>query len=202
MKPRSQAAPAYRRKRIYVDGEIQGRLAAAMVVMEVALLLLACLYLYHAFGEIIDENLYVIHASESAPLLPRLARELGLVVVVCALVNTVALVAAHHVWARHVRQVLDGMGKRLVRVRALDLRPDPEWRHERHRHRLVELTERWIESERRRIVAVRIAAARLPATLPIDPDGRDAEEALAALKEAAAQLRHGSHAADEQRESG
>ena len=65
----------------------------------------------------------------------------------------------------------------------------------------MDLTEKWIEGERRRMVAVRIATARLPARLPADPKGREAGEALESLREAASQLRHGSHA-DETRDAG
>jgi len=190
-----------RRRRVYVDSDLQGRLVVALVALEVTLLVSAVLYLHHAFGDIIDESLYVIHAADRQPLLPRLAGQLGLLMLVCALINTTALFLAHGVWARHVRKVLDDMRKRLDKVRALDLRPDPAWATERSRHRLVELTERWIESERHRMVAVRIAAARLPSPLPCDPHSREAAEVLDALREAAQELRHGGRDERGQRKS-
>jgi len=187
----SKSRNGRRRRRVYVDGDLQGRLVAALVLLEVTLLLAALAYLHHAFGNIIDDSLYVIHAAERQPLLPRLAAELGLVVLVCGLANTAALFVAHGLWAAHVRSVLADMRKRLDKVRALDLRPDPAWASEARKHRLVELTERWIESERHRMIAVRIAAARLPPKLPEDPAGREAAEVLEALREAADELRHG-----------
>ncbi len=187
----------YRRKRVFVDADIQGRLIVALVVLEVSLLLAACAFLYMRFGAVIDGQLYVIHAADREPLFPALALELVRVVLVCAAANTVALIVAHRIWSRHVRQVLDGMRSRLDRVARLDLRPDPRWRDEPQRHRLIDLTERWIEGERLRMVGLRIATARLPASLPTDPDGREAQEALAALREAASQLRHGSYAEGE-----
>ncbi|MCB1887117.1 MAG: hypothetical protein KDH20_05900 [Rhodocyclaceae bacterium] len=192
-----QVNPRHRRRRVYVDADIQGRLILALVALEVTLLVVACAFLYARFGAVIDQNLYVIHAANREPLLPALIWELARVVLICAAVNTVALVAAHRIWTRHVRHVLDGMRERLDRVATLDLRPDPQWREAPDRHRLIDLTERWIEGERLRMVALRIATARLPASLPSDPDGREAREALEALREAAGQLRHGSHAGND-----
>lgn len=179
-----------RRRRVYIDADLQGRLVVALVALETSLLAAACLYLYYAFGSIIDDNLYVIHAADAAPMLPRMALELAKVVAVCAVVNTVALVVAHRLWARHVRRVLASLRKRLERVRALDLRVDPAWADEREVHRLIDLCDRWVDNERRRMVAVRIAAARLPRPLPAGT-GPEVDDARQALTEAGEHLRRG-----------
>ncbi|MCB1914395.1 MAG: hypothetical protein KDG52_01560 [Rhodocyclaceae bacterium] len=171
----------HRRRQVFVDAQLQGRLALALVVLEAGLLVLACAYLYHAFGEIIDESLYVIHAAERSPLLPRLATALGQTIVVCALANTAALMLADAIWGRHVRKVLAAFRKRLARVRERDLRPDEPCAAAPPRHRLLGLTERWIDSERQRLIAAR-EAARLLATAPTPAS--DALERLEAARRA------------------
>ena len=176
-----KAGHSHRRRRVYVDGQLQGRLVAALVLLEAGLLVLACLYLYHAFGEIIDESLYVIHAVDRRPLLPRLAAALGWTVLVCALVNTAALVVADAIWSSHVRKVLATLRARLASVRALDLRPRPA--EGKPAHRLLALTERWIASERQRLVAAREAATGLISAPESGADTRESlESALRALR--------------------
>jgi len=179
---------APRRRKFYVDGQLQRRLALALVALEVALFAGACAYLYFALVGIVDDNLYVIHAGEREGLLPQMARELGWVALVCGAVNSVALAFTHRLWARHVRGVLGALDQRLARVRALDLRPDPASAGATGAHRLLELCDRWMEAERARVSAIDGALARLPASSRSDPADEAHRDALAALAEAATHL--------------
>ena len=153
------------------------------------MLVLACVYLYHAFGQIIDESLYVIHAADRTPLLPRLGAAFGRTLLVCALVNTVALLVAHAIWSSHVRAVLAALRQRLDRVRARDLRPDTTATAHMPAHRLLTVTEQWIASERQRLAAAREAAVRLTSAPP--PGNTDVPELLDAAHRA---LRRGRRA--------
>lgn len=173
-----------RRRQVYVDAEIQRRIVLALVAIEVLVLALACLMLARSFPKVVAG---ATAASGEAGLLRLLAAEFGRVALYCGIANVLAVLAAHALWARHVRKVLSGFARRLARVRALDLRREPA--RQAATHRLLDLCDRWIEGERRRMLAVRIAAARLPRPLPADPRSHEAAEALAALQEAAALLR-------------
>lgn len=179
---------APRRRKFYVDGALQRRLALALVALEVALFSGACAYLYFALVGIIDDNLYVIHAGAREGLLPQMARELGRVALVCGVINSLALVFTHRLWVRHIRRVLAALDQRLARVRALDLRPDPAPAGATGAHRLLDLCDGWIEAERTRVSAIDNALARLPASLRADPAGEAHRDALAVLAEAAGHL--------------
>lgn len=173
-----------RRRRHTLDGQLHGRLLAAVVSFELALFATAWIYLYHAFAQRIDD------ARDAAAGIPAgLLQEFALVILACCLVNLLVLSIAHHLWAQRVRRMLADLHLRLDRVQALDLRASPGFVEGRPRHRLIELCDRWIEGERRRMLAIRIAAARLPRPLPAEPESSEALDALSALQEAAQQLR-------------
>lgn len=171
-----------RRRRLYLDGQLQGRLLLALVSFETLLFASAWLFLYRSFAG-------SLAAAGELPKASAMAAEMAWVVLVCCLVNALVLTLAHFLWTRRVRRVVAGLEQRLQRIDSLDLRPDPAWNQERCHHRVIDLCDRWIEGERRRMLAVRIAAARLPRPLPTDADSPEAQDALAALQEAARLLR-------------
>lgn len=176
---------APKRRKVYVDERLQGRFMLGLVLLELCLFVAACGYLYCALAEIIENNLYVIHAAEHEALLPQMARELGLVALVCGALNSVALLVAHGLWSRHVSRVLGSLHRRMECVRSLDLRADSSVPAEAASHRLLELCERWIDAERLRIKSINGALARLPLDAP---QTADAQDARAALQEAAGHL--------------
>ena len=173
---------------MYIDSKLQGQLVRALVVLEVSLFAAACFYLYFALAGIIEERLYIIHGADRVDLLPLMLRELGLVVLVCGVINVLAVFIAHGLWVHQIRSVLAQLHLRMERVRQLDLRVAPPGAREATVHRLIDLCDRWIDAERRRMLAVRIAAARLPRPLPLAPASAEGADALAAIEEAAAQL--------------
>lgn len=181
---------ARRRRTFYVDANLQGRLSLALVLLEVGLFVAASTYLYFALAGIIDNNLYVVHAAERQALLPQMLRELGLVVLVCAAANSVALLYTHRLWGRHVARVLGALNRRMERVRSLDLRPDPDAQRDQDAHRLLELCDRWVAAERERIVAINEVLDRLPKNDSTAYRPADALDVADALKQATEQFRH------------
>lgn len=182
----NRPAPTARRRRHFIDTDLQGRLALALVALEVGLFAGACGYLYYALATIIEDQLYIVHAAQREPLLPLMLVELLKVVAVCAAVNSAALFATHRLWGRHVTGVLDTLGGRIARIGAIDLRPHGGPGEARAAHRLIALCDRWIAAEQARLTRVDAALARLPAAI-----GEDREVARAAIDEALRQLRRG-----------
>ncbi len=114
------------RKRYLIDHKLQGVLLVALIILECAMLIAGVIYLYFQFNAHIDANLYVIHRQSQQELLPLLLRELGLVIVVMATVNTLCLFIAHKLWVRHIRQVTNEFTFRLQRINAADFRAIPD----------------------------------------------------------------------------
>lgn len=180
-----------RRRLLFVDRELQGRLLFALLALQLALLAGASSYLGTVFSTALDTASAAGAPVTLAELLPRMLGELALVMLVCIAANACLMHFAHHRWSQRVERVLGRLRERLQRVGELDLREPPPAARDSDGHRLLALCERWIEGERRRMLAVRIAAARLPRPLPGRGAGREAEDALAALREAADALRSG-----------
>ena len=174
-----------RRRRVYVDGHLQGRLALVLILFELALFATAWVYLYSSFSGLLAND----QGATRSALLMTMARDLAVVVLACGALNAAVLLLIHGLWVRHVRSVLASLGRRLERIEAFDLRVDPARADEKEVHRLIDVCDRWIDAERQRMLAVRIAAARLPRPLPAQTRSREAREALAALQDATTQLR-------------
>ena len=151
------------RSRLLVDKSQQGRLLLALVVLETTLLIVAVVYLYQRFSALIDANLVTLHRTTQTALLPELLHQLGWVLLVMGVVNTLALFAAHGLWTRHLSAVIRDFRRRLERIGSLDLRPlkpDTNVSHE-----VLDALEAWREQEQKRLqqVAVLVAAISLEA---------------------------------------
>lgn len=160
------------RRRKLIDARLQGILLVALVVLEVGLLAGATLYLFHQFSVIIDQNLFVIHRSAQRPLLPAFLKEMGTVVMIMSVLNTLALLVAHKLWVRHIQVVTQDFRDRLERIRALDFRAHDD--RAGPRHEVLERLEQWRQAEDRRYAELAGLLAQLPA-----PEGgySDAERA-------------------------
>jgi len=165
-----------RRRRKYVDTRVQGRLLAALLALEVALVLVVLGVLYLRLGAVIDEHIYRVHfsglPSPGAMLLPAVA----VAVLALLAVNCLALLAIEGQWAAQVRAIVSQFGDLARRTGELDfspVAPAPD------AHPAVREMHAWRETLRGRHGAVRAAAARL------DPE-LDANDAAAVARQRAA----------------
>jgi hypothetical protein len=110
-----------RRKRKYLDNNIQGRLMLALIVLESLMVLVALAYLYYRFASIIDENIYRIHKAGELAIYWQLFEEMLLVVVLMSVINLIALFIAHLIWTRHIATVIDCFRRAMYAVGNLSL---------------------------------------------------------------------------------
>ncbi len=129
------------RHRHLIDHKLQGVLLAALVVLECTLLISGVIYLYVQFNAHIDANLYIIHRQSQQELLPLLLKELGLVILVMAAINTLCLIIAHKLWVRHITRVIGEFTLRLQRINDADFRALPG--EHPLRHDLLLRLEQW-----------------------------------------------------------
>jgi len=148
------------RRRKLVDRRLQGGLLIALIALELGMLCAAMLYLYLQFSAAIEANLFTIHRSAQAPLLPAFLKEMALVVVSMGVINTLALLVANHLWVGYIRRVLAAFRTRLERVAALDLGGVPP--AEEPQHEVLTLLERWRRREVGRAARIDQLLARLP----------------------------------------
>lgn len=137
------------RRRHFIDTKLQGRLLVALVLLEVIMLGLATLYLYLRFSAIIDANLFVIHRPAQTELLPEFLAQMGWVVLVMSLVNTLALLAAHALWSGYIKRVVQAFRLRLAQIARLDLRPCQQ--ADTIHHSVIERIESWRVQEQHRL---------------------------------------------------
>ncbi len=137
------------RKRLLIDKHMQGRLLVALVLLETSMLVAAMFYLYQRFSTIVDANLFTIHRSAQVSLLPEFLQQMGWVVLVMSIVNTLALLVAHALWTGLLNQVLQSFRKHLQRIATLDLRPLEE--SEKTAHEVLDGLELWRAQEQLRL---------------------------------------------------
>lgn len=147
------------RRRQFIDARLQGRLLVALVLLEVSMLGLATLYLYLRFDAIIDANLFMIHRSAQTELLPEFLQQMGWVVLVMSVVNTLALLAAHALWIGHIKRVVKAFRLRLARIGELDLRPLPQ--SDTIEHNVIDSIEAWRSHEQQRLQQIHLLLDQL-----------------------------------------
>ncbi len=150
--PNSRLHPPRRRQ--FIDAQLQGRLLAALVLLEVTMLMSATLYLYLRFSAIIDANLFTIHRSSQTELLPEFLAQMGWVVLVMSLVNTLALLAAHTLWVGHIQRVVKAFRLRLEQIGRLDLRSFKK--SGSIEHKVIDSIESWRLQEQQRLQQIHL----------------------------------------------
>ncbi len=142
------------RRRQFIDAQLQGGLLVALVLLEVSMLCLAMLYLYLSFSTLIEANLFTIHSSTQVQLLPEFLKQMGWVVLIMSLVNTLALFIAHAIWGGHIAKVVKAFRSRLQQIGSLDLSPvnQPDTIH----HRVLDFMEQWRAQEQRRLQHIKL----------------------------------------------
>lgn len=157
------------RRRKLLDLRLQGGLLVALVLLELAMLIVGMFYLYVQFSAAIEANLFTIHRTARVALLPVFLEEMAKVVVTMGVINTLALLLANHLWVGHIRQVLSAFRARLQRIEALNLRRAGT--NEPVRHEVITLLDQWRQREGIRAQQIDALLAQLPgADEPLDAD--------------------------------
>lgn len=139
----------HRRKKIFVDNRLQGRLILAMVIVEMVILAVAMFYLNYRFASIIEDNLYSIHRSSQEDMLLVFASQIGWVVFEMGVLNVMMLFTAHYFWSQQIGTVVEVFRKELSLIRSLNFsKPDHV---DKPIHELLTLVELWFSSERKRV---------------------------------------------------
>ncbi len=175
-----------RRRTYYTDFDVQGRLLGSLVVMEVLVVCAALVYLYFRYGQIIERNLYRIHAVDKHGIVPEFIAEFGYVVIGGGVLHLAALWLAHMIWARYVKAVLANFYVTLRKFRDLDFRA-PEQPEEAH-HEVLGLLARWRRAERERLHRVKLELRELAAAIHASDRDCDARETKLKLSAHRSQL--------------
>lgn len=111
-----------RRKSKFVDHEIQGRLMAALITLEVLMVVVAMVYLYAKFNAIFDDSIYQIHKSDSSSIYTQMYVEIAWVVVVMSIINFSALFVANHIWSKQINRTINFLRETMHCVGSLSLK--------------------------------------------------------------------------------
>ncbi|HEB85963.1 MAG TPA: hypothetical protein ENI68_02965 [Gammaproteobacteria bacterium] len=154
--------PEHRRRRHFIDASIQGRLLAALVMLELILFSGAMVWLYLDLNAIIEGNLYRVHYADTEGLSPFLAI-LFTIIPVILLVNLAALWLADVIWRGYVRRIVKQLRRILARISKLDLREQPEDRSVHHD--VIEKARSWLANERQTFQEIKKTVSALPETI-------------------------------------
>ncbi len=151
-----------RRRRLYVDDRIQGRLIAALLSLEIILFSAAMWYVYYDLNLLIEEQMYRIHMEPQEDGLPFLLMEL-LIITPCIIVaNIIAVLVINRIWANYVSQIVNPLKVILSAVDKLDLRDRPDINTN---HEVLEKAQVWLREEHRRCRKIQQPATKLDADM-------------------------------------
>ncbi|HAT50901.1 MAG: hypothetical protein HQL07_14160 [Nitrospirae bacterium] len=143
----------------YVDYKIQMRMLLALLILELTIISLGLVYLYHRFSTLIDANIYRIHKDTSSDVFTIMLHETGWVVGVSLLVNLVALLIADRLWVNYVRSILMSFGSHADRIADLDFRDQHP--NLTNKHKSLDMIQAWSRGERQRALDIRSAVGAI-----------------------------------------
>ncbi|QSX39992.1 hypothetical protein [Shewanella cyperi] len=111
----------HQRRIKFIDPSLQGKLMAALVLLESLMVILAMIYLYWRFSALIEERMFSIHVAAQDSFLQLLLLELVWVVVFMSGINFVALLIANGLWGRNIGRIISAFRIRLFRMGRLDV---------------------------------------------------------------------------------
>ena len=158
------STPYHVRRRHFIDRNIQGRLIAGLVLIEVVLFALGMWFIYYKMQVAIDQELYRVHqlAPRSSPiLLHALYQTIPWII----LVNVLVLVGIDRVWGGYVEIIIGKLRRLAQKVAALDLRSQL---HDTE-HDVLRQARHWLKVEQARCQQIR----QLVQSLPDTPDPHD-----------------------------
>lgn len=132
----------------YIDESIQLWLLVALVVMEIVLVISSLTILHFRLDAVIEDSLYRVHLAAQPPMLHLLVTATLHVLGWTLFWNIAALVAADHIWVRHIRTITIPFQALVTRMAALEFdRDDGMSDH----HRVSILAKAWFFSEKWRL---------------------------------------------------
>jgi hypothetical protein len=155
------STPYHVRRRHFIDRNIQGRLIAGLVLIEVVLFAAAMWFIYYKMQFAIDQELYRVHqlAPHSSPvLLHALYQTIPWII----LVNVLVLVGIDWIWGGYVEIIIGKLRCLAHKVAALDLRSQL---HDTE-HEVLRQARHWLDAEQTRCQQIR----QLVQALPDNPD--------------------------------
>ena len=178
-KPPGAAAPQFRRHIKYVDSAVQRPLMAALIALEVLLVIGATALAYWHLNNLVDESLYRVHITHTGPVWRKLLGEGFWVLGLFGAINLLALVIANAIWSRRENAVIAGFGTLIAKTRGLDFSADHPTVN---RHAVIDLTQNWRNNERKRFASVREQVARVEALAASGGSTQEVQQALDSLK--------------------
>jgi hypothetical protein len=158
MSDKSPAAPVYHaRRRHFIDRNVQGRLIAGLILIEVLLFAAAMWFVYLQMQTAIDQELYRVHqlATRSSPLLISALRQTLPWIV---LANLLVLFSIDWIWGSYVNMIIHKLRQLARQVAALDLRSQPNAAE----HDVLRQAMQWVASEQARCQTIRQLVLALP----------------------------------------
>lgn len=141
------------RRKIFIDGRLQGRLILLLVALEIIILATAMFYLNHRFAGMIEHDLYAIHRISQEDMLSAFIWQIVRVIFVMVILNALLLFIAHSIWSRQISSVVQEFRNGLFLIRSRKL---VELEHTKEpRHELLGLLDSWHTKERNRIAALK-----------------------------------------------
>lgn len=151
-------SPSYHtRRRHFVDRNVQGRLIAALILIEMVLFAAAMWFVYQEMQAAIDQELYRVHqivARNSPILLHALYQTVPWIV----LVNLLVLISLDRVWGRYVNIIIRKLRRSAQNVASLDLRSQLAGTE----HEVLHQARQWVASEHSRCQQIRQLVQSLP----------------------------------------
>lgn len=168
------------RRKKYIDTNIQGRLIAALLLLEVVLFTVAMWFVYQELQTAIDSSLYRVHkpAVDSAPIL---FNALVTTVPWVILVNVLMLVGIDQLWGKHLGNIIKPLRKIITDLNTMDLRTHPDIGAE---HKVLDHARDWIVQERERCNKIRKLTQSLPDQINLSnsEDKENLSESLKSIK--------------------
>ena len=138
----------YKRRIIYIDGTLQGRLITALILLESTMVITALIYLRYRYSVLLDEYLYSIHLGSIENMFFKLLNELVIIVVAMSAINFAALIIANALWGRHINHIIACFRKGLKQIKALNLKSNTQ--NKVPRHEVIEQLDAWRNAEKER----------------------------------------------------
>lgn len=180
--PRPVNTVTNRRRIRYVDARLQARLLAGLVLMELALVAAAMLYVYLDLTAAIDANIYRVHHGAERSVFEVLAPRLGIALAALLALNILAVFTVQRLWRRYVEKLLTEFDTLLERTAALDFRAAGEEAGRPASHEVLARMHAWRAGEGSRLSGI-VSAVRVLESPPDDEALADALERITKLSE-------------------
>jgi len=170
--PIPRLEPEGQRSSSYVDGRIQGRLVAAILLFEVLLITAGMLFLYYDLNQVIEDQLFRVHPGRQEGQ-PILVQHLMLVIPAIVAANVMLVALIEWLWSGYISKIIWPLRHALEAFAMLDFRhrPAPVVQHE-----VLDKTGDWIQDERLRCAQLRQLVEELDAGMDVSDAKRLLDE--------------------------